>query len=457
MLAVQIPTYISELLKFISKEVAMKRLVKNKTSDLKIQWKSIKDLKPYANNPRQHSEKQIRQIADSIETFGFNNPILLDGDNGVIAGHGRLEAAKLIGFEFVPTIYLAHMNEVQKRAYIIADNKLADNASWDQQLLKIEFDYLTQIDPDFDLSLTGFEIPEIDYFLQIGNENESEETLNIDKPLIPVTQEGNIWTLGKHKIFCGDSRSQDSYKKLLGDNKADLVFTDPPYNVPVDGHVCGNGSIKHREFAMASGEMSPDEFETFLKEIFSNLIAYSSDGSIHYICMDWRHTGEIIRAGSLYTELKNLCVWNKTNGGMGSLYRSKHELVFVFKNGKKAHTNNIQLGKHGRNRTNVWDYAGVNNFQTNQGLEYHPTVKPVALIEDAILDCSHRGQIVLDVFGGSGSTLLAAENCGRIARLIEIDAAYVDVTIERWQKQTGGQAYLESGLAYDDIKRGEKL
>ncbi len=208
---------------------------------------------------------------------------------------------------------------------------------------------------------------------------------------------------------------------------------------------------------MASGEMSPDEFETFLKEIFSNLIAYSSDGSIHYICMDWRHTGEIIRAGSLYTELKNLCVWNKTNGGMGSLYRSKHELVFVFKNGKKAHTNNIQLGKHGRNRTNVWDYAGVNNFQTNQGLEYHPTVKPVALIEDAILDCSHRGQIVLDVFGGSGSTLLAAENCGRIARLIEIDAAYVDVTIERWQKQTGGQAYLESGLAYDDIKRGEKL
>lgn len=431
----------------------MLKPIKSNTSDLKIEWKPIGDLRPHTNNPRQHSNKQIQQIADSIAAFGFNNPILLDRDNGVIAGHGRLEAAKLLSLKSLPIMYLAHMSDAQKRAYIIADNKLAENASWDQQLLKIEFDYLTQIDPDFDLGLTGFELPEIDYLLQIGIADSKEEDQGVEPPAVPVTKAEDLWLLGQHKILCGDSRIRSSYQRLLGDDKADLIFTDPPYNVPVNGHVCGNGSVKHREFAMASGEMSPEEFKAFLEDIFENLITHSIDGSIHYICMDWRHIGEITDAGKLYTELKNLCVWNKINGGMGSLYRSKHELVFVFKNGKSRHINNIQLGKHGRNRTNVWDYAGVNGFQTSQDLEYHPTVKPVALIEDAILDCSHRGQIVLDAFGGSGSTLLATENCGRIARIIEIDPSYVDVTIERWQKQTGKQACLESGKTYDDLKK----
>ncbi len=430
----------------------MTQTLKHNSQNLKFEWKPVEDLKPYANNPRQHSKKQIRQIADSINQFGFNNPILLDSDNGVIAGHGRIEAAKSIGLKSVPVIYLAHMSEAEKRAYIIADNKLAENASWDQNLLKIEFEYLSKIDADFDLGLTGFEIPEIDYFLQIGEEVCDSIETDIEKPRVPTTKPGDLWTLGSHKIICGDARISKTYELLLGDEKANLIFTDPPYNVPVNGHICGNGAIKHREFAMASGEMSSQEFEVFLNDVFKNLIDFSTNGSIHYVCMDWRHIREITNAGSIYEELKNLCIWNKSNGGMGSLYRSKHELVFVFKNGDAPHINNIQLGKHGRNRTNVWDYPGVNSFENSKDLEFHPTVKPVALIQDAIMDCSNRGQIVLDVFGGSGSTLLAAEKCGRSARLIEIDPAYVDVAIDRWQKLTGEKAVLKNGQTYDELK-----
>ena len=277
----------------------MKQLNKTTISNLKVELKSINDLSAYSNNPRQHSKKQIQQIADSIAKFGFNNPILIDSDDGVIAGHGRLEASRLLGMDKVPTIYLSHMNEVQKRAYIIADNKMAENATWDESILKIEFEYLAKIDPEFDLGLTGFEMPEIDYILQIGNDNSIEETLDIKKPAMPVTKDGMLWYLDSHKIICGDARFTNTYDLLLQQVKADLVFTDPPYNVRVDGHVCGNGSVKHREFAMASGEMTSEEFETFLKDIFANLVTYSIDGSIHYICMDWRHIREITNAGSL--------------------------------------------------------------------------------------------------------------------------------------------------------------
>jgi DNA modification methylase len=416
---------------------------------------SVTALKPYARNPRQHSAKQIRQIANSISEFGFTNPLLIDADGGVIAGHGRLKAAKELGLPYVPTIRLEHMTEAQKRAYIIADNRLAENAGWDRELLALEMQYLDSLELDFDLTITGFETVDIDLLIQ-GDGKVDAAADEILEPLAPVSQVGDLWLLGKHRLLCADALAQASYDTLLGDDQAQMVFIDPPYNVRIDGNVCGLGSIKHREFEMAAGEMSEVEFTSFLTKVFEGLANNSLDGSIHYVCMDWRHLSELIAAGrAVYPEVKNLCVWNKDNGGMGSLYRSKHELIFVFKNGRGAHINNIELGRHGRNRTNVWDYAGVNSFGQNRldELAMHPTVKPVAMVADALLDCSLRNGIVLDCFGGSGTTLIAAEKTGRRGRLIELDPAYVDVTIGHFEKLTGKEAtHAESGLTFNEIR-----
>ena len=271
-----------------------------------------------------------------------------------------------------------------------------------------------------------------------------------------MSRVGDLWLLGDHRLLCGDATKLASYGSLLGGERAQLVFVDPPYNVRIDGHVCGSGSIKHREFEMAAGEMSEAQFTGFLTTVLERLAQHSADGSIHYVCMDWRHIFELLAAGrAAYSELKNLCVWNKDNGGMGSLYRSKHELVLVFKHGSGAHINNVELGRHGRNRTNVWDYAGVNSFGAGRldDLAMHPTVKPVALVADAIMDCSHRGGIVLDCFGGSGTTLIAAEQTGRHGRLIELDPAYVDVAIRRFAKLTGEKVtQAASGLTFAEIR-----
>jgi DNA modification methylase len=422
---------------------------------LEIEMKSVAALKPYARNPRRHSAKQIGQIADSIREFGFTNPVLIDADGGVIAGHGRIEAAKALGIAYVPTIRLDHMTDAQKRAYIIADNRLAENAGWDRELLTLELQYLDSLDLDFDLTITGFETVDLDLLVQ-GDSKVDAAADEIPEPLPPVSQIGDLWLLGKHRLLCADAMAQASYANLLGDDKAQMVFIDPPYNVRIDGHVCGSGSIKHREFDMAAGEMSEVEFTSFLTKVFEALARHSLDGSIHYVCMDWRHLFELTAAGrAVYSETKNLCVWNKDNGGMGSLYRSKHELVFVFKSGGGAHINNIELGRHGRNRTNVWDYAGVNSFGQDRldELAMHPTVKPVAMVADALLDCSLRDGIVLDCFGGSGTTLIAAEKTGRRGRLIELDRAYVDVTIRRFEKLTGKEAiHAESKLTFKELR-----
>jgi hypothetical protein len=368
-------------------------------AELKIVHQHPAALTPRSSNPRTHSEKQLRQIADSIRTFGFTNPILVDQDNGIVAGHGRVEAAKRLKLESVPTIRLEDMTEAEIRAYVIADNRLAENAGWDRELLAIELQYLCELDLDFDVTITGFEMPEIDVLfgeLQAAGSDPDEhdpadEVPDVDESVPAVTRPGDLWLVGKHRLICGDATHPAVYTGLLGDDRAQMVFTDPPYNVPIDGHVCGLGSVKHREFAMAAGEMSEAEFTRFLATVFGNLAARAADGAIHYICMDWRHLGEVLAAGQgAYNELKNLCVWAKTNGGMGALYRSQHELVFVFKSGKGAHINNVELGKHGRYRTNLWTYAGVNSFgrSRDEDLAMHPTVKPVALVADAILDCS---------------------------------------------------------------------
>lgn len=418
--------------------------------DLNVTSVPLDHIKPHKNNPRTHSKKQVEQIAASMKEFGWTNPILIDNDRNIIAGHGRLEAAKLIGLGKVPTIKLGHLSEAQKKAYVIADNKLAENAGWDIALLEIEIQSITELDIDYDLTLTGFETGEIDFLLY--SEEEDIEEAKVPEPLAkPMSKSGDLWYLGHHRLLCADSTKKKSYSILMGDHKAQMVFTDPPYNVPINGHVCGKGQKKHDEFQMASGEMSKVQFTAFLTNVTKYLRASSCLGSLHYICMDWRHMQELLDAGQHYSELKNLCVWNKSNGGMGSFYRSKHELVFVFKHGEEAHINNVELGKNGRYRTNVWDYAGVNTFQNTKDLEMHPTVKPVAMIKDAIMDCTKRGDLVLDAFGGSGSTLIAAEDCNRKAYLMEIDPGYVDVILQRYWDHTGIEPVHENGSTFSKM------
>ena len=406
-------------------------------SNRKIESTAVSDLRLRATNPRTHSKKQIRQIADSIERFGFNNPILIDAEDTIVAGQGRVEAAMLLGFETVPTIRLEDLTENEIRAYVIADNKLAENAGWNHELLAIELQGLIELDLDFDVTITGFDMPEIDILISELNATDEDDQAD-EVPAVhdgpPVTRPGDIWCIGKHRLICGDSTDSNIYARLLNGAEAQMVFTDPPYNVPIEGHVSGLGKMKHREFAMASGEMTEAEFTAFLATVFGNLTGYSADGTIHFICMDWRHIGEVIAAGrDAYTELKNLCVWAKTNGDMGSLYRSQHELVFVFKAGTGPHINNVELGKHGRYRTNLWSYPGINSFGKDRDAELalHPTVKPVKLVADAILDCSKRGGVVLDAFAGSGTTLIAAEKTGRRGSGIELDPRYCDVIIRR--------------------------
>jgi DNA modification methylase len=419
----------------------------------------VRELRPHPNNARTHSTKQIRQIAKSIEQFGFCNPVLVDDAKQIIAGHGRVEAAKLLGIDAVPTCRLSHLNDTDKRAYVLTDNKLAEKAGWDRELLAIELQGLIEL--DVDIELTGFEMAEIDLILEEAREASGAASGPEDSvPELPsgpaVSRTGDLWLLGSHRLLCGDARDKAAYAQLLDGTKAEFVFTDPPYNVAIDGHVCGLGRVRHREFAMGCGEMSEAEFTAFLKTVFALLAETSVDGSIHQICMDWRHIGEMLAAGrAVYTELKNLCIWNKTNAGMGSFYRSKHELVFVWKSGTAAHTNNFELGQHGRYRTNVWDYPGVNTMRQGrlEELAMHPTVKPVALVADAIKDCSRRGGVVLDPFCGSGTILMAAERTGRKARALEVDPNYVDVAVRRWQAYAGKSAVLfGSGETFEAIE-----
>ena len=419
---------------------------------LTIIYQPIDRLQPYAKNSRTHSQKQINQIAKSIQRFGFANPVLVDKGRKIIAGHGRVMAARQLGITEVPTVRLTEMSEAEIRAYVIADNRLAENAGWDRELLGLELQYLSDLEIDFDITLTGFELPEIDVLideLKFKN-HEGHESDPADQVPDPdhdsvITQSGDIWNIGVHRLICGDATQAETYQRLLADQRAQMVFSDPPYNVAVGGHVSGLGKIKHREFAMASGEMSKAEFTAFLIKVFQYQAIFSIDGAMHFQCMDWRHMHEILTAGDIaYSDLKNLCVWAKNNGGMGSLYRSQHELVFVFKSGGSPHINNVELGKHGRYRTNVWHYSGVNSFGHHRNdLELHPTVKPVAMVVDAIYDCSNRKGIVLDAFAGSGTTLVAAEKASRRGYGIEIDPIYCDVILRRMKEQFGIDAVLE--------------
>ncbi|MBV9859632.1 MAG: site-specific DNA-methyltransferase [Alphaproteobacteria bacterium] len=427
---------------------------------LAIRYHPIAALKPDPKNPRAHSRKQIRKIADSIAGFGFNVPLLVDAELRVIAGHGRLLACRELGWSEVPTIALDHLSEAQARAFMIADNRLTEIASWDDRLLAEQLHELSLLDLDFSLELTGFEIGEIDLRIQsLDLAPEAEDPADaVPEPAAgpAVSRVGDLWLLGEHRVLCGSALDPEAYRALMGEEKAAMVFTDPPYNVPIEGHASGLGAIHHRPFPMASGEMDKPAFTAFLAGACHNLAAFSTEASLHFICMDWRHIAELLAAGAdAYGELKNLCVWAKDNAGMGSLYRSQHELVFVFKNGREAHRNNVQLGQFGRNRSNLWRYPGVNSFARSGSegnlLALHPTVKPVAMVADAILDCTARRDIVLDAFLGSGTTVIAAERTGRRCFALELDPLYVDTAIRRWQAMTGKSARLAAtAVSFDD-------
>jgi DNA modification methylase len=416
-------------------------------SALSVTYRPIDNIRLDPGNPRSHSRRQIRQIANSIKAFGFNVPVLIDQEMKVIAGHGRLLACRELGWTEVPTIRLDHLSQAQARAFMIADNRLTETSCWDERLLAEQLKELSELDLDFSLETTGFEMGEIDLRIEglDSGADPQDDPADVIPPTPkrpPVSRTGDLWLLGRHRLCCGSALDRGAYDVLMDGERAAIVFTDPPYNVAIDGHASGLGAIRHRDFVMASGEMIEGEFTAFLTKACQLLASNSADGAIHFLCMDWRHLGELLAAGKeAYSELKNICVWVKHNAGMGSFFRSQHELVCAFKHGRGPHRNSF-------GRT------------TDEGnlLALHPTVKPVALVADAILDCSARGDIVLDPFLGSGTTVMAAERVGRRCYGIELDPIYVDTTILRWQAFTGAAArQAVTGRAFNELATEKEI
>jgi DNA modification methylase len=426
---------------------------------IQLNYLPLSELKLDAKNPRKHGTSQIRQIARSIQAFGFIVPVLIDSSRKVLAGHGRVMASRQLNLSEVPTIAVEHLNEAQARAFLIADNRLTENSTWDEGLLAQQLKELSLMDLDFGLEVTGFEIGEIDLRIQSlasDQDNDDPDDVIASSPSGPtVSRHGDLFLLGGHRVCCGSALEAGSYTGLMEDNQATMVITDPPYNVPIKNNVSGLGSVRHPDFAMGCGEMDQAQFIAFLAKACSLMAQHTTDGSLHYIFIDWRHLEELLSAGKLiYSELKNICVWIKNHTGMGAFYRSRHEFVLVFKHGSSTHRNNILLGKYGRDRTNVWEYP-TPRTPSDEGnlLSLHPTVKPVRLIADAILDCTERGAIILDGFLGSGTAVIAAERVGRRCFGLELEPKYVDIIVKRWQAYSGGQArHAQTGKTFAELQ-----
>ncbi len=419
----------------------------NINSSLKFKTFKTADLVEYARNPRKN-DAEVDKMVGCIKEFGFRIPIVAKSDGTVVDGHLRLKAARKLGLTEVPVVIADDLSEAQIKAFRLIANQSANWAEWNEELLKLELEELKEM--NFDLELTGFDLDEISEILKNDVEEKASES-NEEEPqkeVKIVSKLGDLWILGNHRLLCGNSTSESDVRKLMNDQLADVVFTDPPYNVKVSNISGINKEHKHAEFLMASGEMSEEEFIEFLSKIFHNLASFSKNGSLHYVCMDWKHVYEIITAGKKnYDTLKQLCIWNKGVGGMGNFYRSQHELIFVFKNGKD------EKPFHG-NRSNVWNYPGMNSFATenrDELLASHPTVKSLPLVKDAILDASNEGDLVLDLFGGSGTTLIAAEETNRKCCMMELEPKYCDVIIKRWQQLTDQIAVRENGKTFEEI------
>lgn len=431
----------------------------NLASKLAFKELPLANLKPPNNPVRKLSHKQIQKVARSIEQFGNVVPLLITATGEIIDGVSRCEAARQLGLATIPCIEIDYLEEKEIRLLRVTLNKIATTGEFDPIALQIELAY--QLEFGADVTITGFEPPEIDYIFEFGGSDPSETDPLDDFVKLPeadtpaVTRAGDMWLAGKSRVLCASAREKASYERLLQQDSPALLLTDPPYNVPINGHVRG-ADCGFAEFAEASGEMTQADFTEFLMATLGAATAALAKGGLTYCFMDWRHIDEL-RATfrSLDLEQINLAVWVKTNGGMGSLYRSHHELVFIGRRRGEAHLNNVELGKHGRNRTNVWEYGGATGGAKTEADDFsvHPTVKPVALLQDVILDVTKAGDRVLDPFLGSGSTLLAAERAGRACLGMDISPAYVDVAIDRWQRMTGAEAvHAETGLSFSAMK-----
>src|SRR5260370_2567493 len=405
-------------------------------------------------NLRRHSPSKLAALRRSIATFGVFVPIVVDRAGNVLSGRARLACAIDLGLHEIPVIVVSHLTDIEKRLFALADNRIPELSTWDLPMLKLEIQELSLPDLDLDLSITGFDTAETDRILgsTSSDAEEADDTVPELKALA-TTRLGDLWLLGRHKVYCGSALEEDSYHVLLGRERAQMVVTDPPYNVAIVGHVRNSGT-SHREFVEASGEMSEEEFTRFLGRFLEQIKHVAEDGAIIYVFMDHAHSLELqVAAYPFFGKQKNVCVWVKDNAGMGSFYRSQHELVYVFKNGTAAHINNFNLGEKARYRTNAWHYPGATTgHDRHEALNIHPTVKPCSMFVDAILDCSHRGGIILDCFGGSGTTVIAAERTGRKARVLELDPLYVDLIVRRWQAATGDIAvHAETSAKFDEV------
>lgn len=418
---------------------------------LRLIYRRVDELKPSPSNPRRHPKWQIRKIVKSIQAFGMVVPVLLRSDE-IIAGHGRIVACKELGIMEVPTVQLGHLSPEQAKALMIADNRLTDTSDWDDHLLASELKELATVDLDFDLEAIGFDMGEIDVLIESlldCTPSDNADQIIVPSEGAPVSRLGDVWILGDHRVLCGDATNAQSYEHAISGTTAAAVITDPPYNVPIAGFVSGLGKHKHDDFVMAAGEMSPEEFSGFLYRVLELLKSSMKSGSLIYLFMDWRSLGLLLNVVSRHSlMLKNICTWSKNQAGMGSFYRSQTEFCVCCQSGATRHRNNIQLGKNGRHRTNLWSYPSINTerhrSEESDLLALHSTVKPVAMIQDIILDCTARRDYVLDPFLGSGTTLIAAQRSGRRCIGIELDPRYVDTAVRRWERFTGEQAVHES-------------
>ena len=393
-----------------------------------------------------YSQREIDATKSALKRFGLPLPIVIDGDKNVILGEHFYSAAKLLDWESIKAVCIEDLKPNELKAFRIAFTKIQKFGEFDFEILKNEvLDVMNDKELNLSFEELGFDSISFDNLLFVPEHKEEKNTNPdiVDSVLElgnikNIVQPGDLILLGDQKVLCADSLNFDSYKFLLGEEQASILITDPPYNVKIGGNV--TKQKHHKEFAQASGEMTDNEFRSFLSNIFANLNSFTTQNSLHYIFMDWKHSYLLQNAvDGIYSKLLNICIWDKTKAGMGAFYRSQHEFCFVYQNGSGQHINNIQLGKNGRNRSNIWQYEGMNisTKQANKLRQLHPTVKPVPMLVDIMLDASLPGDIVLDCFGGSGSTLIAAEQCGRKARLIEIDPHYCDVIIHRWEELTG--------------------
>jgi len=425
---------------------------------LRVEYLTPSQLKPARRELRRRTRQHVQRIARSMSEFGCLVPIIVDAGLQIVAGQTRLDAAKLLGLTSVPVIRVEHLTDAQLRLFAIADNKLPEGVEWDKDALRIELGEIELVAPEMDLSSSGFAIAEID---TMYGRHRVTELSDDDRQVAPDAAEaisclGDRWHLGRHMLGCGDARDGTLLNDLLGGRKVRALVSDPPWNLKIEGVVSGNGKKKHADFIMAAGEMTKPDFTVFLAEFLETAKLHLVDGALLYVYMVWRNYDALVAAAvSAGLEQENMLVWCKDNAGMGSMYRSQHELIGFFKYGSVSHTNNINLGRHGRNRANVLFYPGVNSFGKGRdaALATHPTCKPVAMLADLLLDCSDPGEVVLDPFGGSGSTLIAAERVERVACLIELDPKYVDAIVRRFEDVAGTEAvHAESGLTFAQVE-----